>query len=1061
MSKLMHFNNPWLVIFFLVCLMTAKHAFGQAFEIESVVPRPYSSDSRPFDPIRITFTDAVDMASVGVDDIAVYGSEGGRCLGDVSYEAATQTIVYDPPCTFKEGELVSVIVSGIQSASGATVPAYQWQFTPRVDYGTGEFNGPIEFSLGLGREPVSLFAADFDGDLFADLAVANSATGTVSIMINQRNGLRRFSQVTEVTVGMRPFSITGGDLNSDGQIDLLVSNLLGNTMTLLLNQGDGNFAASTIETGERPKRAAVFDLDNDGDQDIVVTAFGIDELWVHRNNGDATFDTPDQYTVGASPSSVLARDWDNDGYLDLYVASLGDQQLDFLRNTGTGTFEAPVPTPVPFSPEALVSGDLLGVTDNRYGDTLVDLAVAAQDSRDIWVFQNTGNAAALQPSVTFAVDSTSSPALGLVLADIDTTDTAAEGLGLGKDYDLDLVSSHFLAGEIRPFINSANNTFNPALPTVYPAAQLPVDANPTDIAASDFDGDGDMDLAFVNTNSGSVGVLYNVGGREAPLIVFPDQLTYGEVCVNEDSTRAVFVANNTNYPLTIEVSVRPDEGVYTPDITSVSLQPGESSTVSVQFLPLDARDYAAELVLRSTIDATACGDNVEPFVLEQTIPLVGRGVQAMLTVAPDTLDFGMVVIGSPQSELALLDNLGNIPAQLTEYILSDPVNFAVLSPNVPAAVGAMSQGSVEVSFQPTVAGDYLESLDIVTNDGCTQDTLQVMLRAMALNPLPDLQPRDLVVAPGFTDVDLRTGDAIQLQVSIQNEFFAVADSFLSRFSVLQPDGSTAFLGDVITPGMGIEVLPGLLSDVFSFTQEGTHTFCFDVDVNLAIEEQSDDNNQACLNPIEVRPLLPDLVATNLFRTDGTTDAIRRGQRREFTGELRNDGEIDVMQPFQVEIRSNGQAVASMVFDGLAAGAQEAFTAPVEFPDTGSYTLSFFVDGLLEITEVTEDNNEFVLEAFEVEVPEDLAVTPNPFTPNGDSFNDEITFEVTEFGLLAPVLRIFSFEGRLIRTQAELTDGSLSWDGQDESGRDQQPGVYLFTVEDDNRVVASGHITLAR
>ena len=117
--------------------------------------------------------------------------------------------------------------------------------------------------------------------------------------------------------------------------------------------------------------------------------------------------------------------------------------------------------------------------------------------------------------------------------------------------------------------------------------------------------------------------------------------------------------------------------------------------------------------------------------------------------------------------------------------------------------------------------------------------------------------------------------------------------------------------------------------------------------------------------------------------------------------------------------------------------------------------------MLVIDEITEENNEFVLEPFDVELPDELAVEPNPFTPNGDTFNDIVTFQVAEFGLLEPVLRIFSFEGRLIRTEADLIDGFLAWDGQDDSGREQRPGVYLFTVEDESKVVASGHITLAR
>ena len=211
-----------------------------------------------------------------------------------------------------------------------------------------------------------------------------------------------------------------------------------------------------------------------------------------------------------------------------------------------------------------------------------------------------------------------------------------------------------------------------------------------------------------------------------------------------------------------------------------------------------------------------------------------------------------------------------------------------------------------------------------------------MLRATALEPLPDLVPLDLGPAAGFAITGLRTGDPLQFEVSIENSFIAVRDSFLSRFSVTQPDGSVLPFGDIALPGIDIEVIPGLLSNTFTFTQEGDHLFCFDVDVNMLIVEQTDDNNQICLEPIAVRPLLPDLIAVDLFRTDGSTDAIRRGQRHDFSGVIRNEGEIEVTEPFQVEIRSNGTAAASMVFDGLPLGGEVTFTAPISFPDVGSY-----------------------------------------------------------------------------------------------------------------------------
>ena len=43
----------------------------------------------------------------------------------------------------------------------------------------------------------------------------------------------------------------------------------------------------------------------------------------------------------------------------------------------------------------------------------------------------------------------------------------------------------------------------------------------------------------------------------------------------------------------------------------------------------------------------------------------------------------------------------------------------------------------------------------------------------------------------------------------------------------------------------------------------------------------------------------------------------------------------------------------------------------------------------------------------------------------------------------------------------LSTDRWRWDGRDEAGREQRPGVYLFTVEDRQEVVASGHLTLAR
>ena len=97
----------------------------------------------------------------------------------------------------------------------------------------------------------------------------------------------------------------------------------------------------------------------------------------------------------------------------------------------------------------------------------------------------------------------------------------------------------------------------------------------------------------------------------------------------------------------------------------------------------------------------------------------------------------------------------------------------------------------------------------------------------------------------------------------------------------------------------------------------------------------------------------------------------------------------------------------------------------------------------------------------VQVADQLEVSPNPFTPNNDGFNDAVRFRTSEFGLSQPVLKVFSFEGYLIRTVDETRSGELRWDGLDDSDQEQPPGVYMYVVREGGQTVASGHVTLAR
>ena len=1055
--------NKWSFIGSMAALLVGMAAptqiLGQGVEIVEVVPRPASADSRPFDPIRITFSAPVDEATLTDANVQVYGSQGGWYEGTLTYEAGTQTVVFNQGCAFRDGEVVSVIVQGVSATGGGVAPSYQWQFVPRVEFGTGVFDPPEEFLVGTGIDPVYVYSGDLDGDFFTDLAIANSADASITIMINQRNRATRFASATRIPVGAGPYGIAGGDFNGDGLVDLVVSNLLENTLTVLQNQGNAQFTATTLQTGERPLRLAVADFDNDGDQDIAVTAFGIDQVWVHDNLGSFFFDTPQTYDVGASPADIVARDWDGDGYIDLYTGSLGDKQVDYLRNDGAGGFEPVISTLLAFTPAALEAGDVIGSTGGRYGDGLPDLIISAQDESTVAVLTNTANPPTLIVSTTLPQDSLLTQALGLVVADIDTLDTLGEQAGLGKDYDLDIVTALPASGQIRPYLNTANSGFVQAAPTTYPSALLAPDRSPQSITSADFDLDGDIDLAVINSTSGRVSVLYNVGGREAPILIDPPLLAFGDLCLDEDSTQYVLLTNQSSLPVEVAAFVDPDLGAYLIAPDTLQLLPGQVDSIRVDFAPLAAENYPAELVLQ-TETVFLCLDNPIPLIVESRVPLSGQGVETLLSVDPDTLRFGPVPRGTTASLPTGLLNEGNIDAQIIEYILSDPA-FEVASPAVPGIAPSGGTTQVEVTFQPLVNGIYQDSLQIVTLDPCGPDTLLVILEGEGVDPLPDLVPQDMVVATGYTATNLRQGDAIQFESSLENRFFAFPDSFLTRFTLQAPDGQITVIGDSLVIGMDVGIGTGFISEVATLDQAGIYEACFAADYTEVIEEQNEENNILCLSSFEVRALLPDLVAESLVRTDGSTQIIRPGQPIDFTGTFSNLGETDNTAPFEVALILENDVVATGSFSSVAAGEQLTFTAPVTFSGEGSFRLIFRVDGDNVIEEVLEDNNEVVLEGILVEEPDAVPVAPNPFTPNGDSFNDRVGFGVTEFSLIQPVLRIFSFEGRLIRTNNEMEDGMLYWDGLDESGREQRPGVYLYTIEDAREIVASGHLTLAR
>jgi hypothetical protein len=143
-----------------------------------------------------------------------------------------------------------------------------------LNNGNGYFGVSMTFSTGKFSNSISIATGDFDNDERLDLAVANCGTSNVGIMFGTSDGVFEAQMTFSTGTYSCPNSIVVGDFNNDRYLDIAVSNSYAQNVGVLLGIGNRSFLPQmTFSTGSASILTSITsgDFNNDGKLDLAIT----------------------------------------------------------------------------------------------------------------------------------------------------------------------------------------------------------------------------------------------------------------------------------------------------------------------------------------------------------------------------------------------------------------------------------------------------------------------------------------------------------------------------------------------------------------------------------------------------------------------------------------------------------------------------------------------------------------------------------------------------------------------------------------------------------------------
>ena len=405
--------------------------------------------------------------------------------------------------------------------------------------------------LNSGVNSVSVYDLDQDG--FQDVLTTNGSDGSASIFYGNAGG--NLTTSSAILVGTNPTATTIADTNGDAIPDFVVLNAGDNTLSVITGNGSRSFSNSQTVVSSLNSMTALtsFDVNGDLQNDFFavgsgtfnnITNFFVQE-WIGSASGNLQPTTAlgTDITPALNPTAGVAADFTGDGKIDVAVVNQGSGSVSILKGAGNGNFSLvnTLNTGNSSNPVAIATADF-----RQNGKK--DLVVVNQGNNSIGVFL--GNADSGGTFATRVDYSTAANPTGVVIGDFD------------HDGFLDIAVSEGSSNKVSVFYGDGTGSFNVNRTRAdYSTLDtLNSGAGPVGIVSADFNNDGIIDLATVNSDNTISVLIGNANGTFAQAQTYALDQNAGPVALiaadlNHDGKMDLISVNNQSGSINIFLGI--------------------------------------------------------------------------------------------------------------------------------------------------------------------------------------------------------------------------------------------------------------------------------------------------------------------------------------------------------------------------------------------------------------------------------------------------------------------------------------------------------------------------